>query len=165
MTILRFSRALAAVVAAVQMTGACHQYRPATLRELHTGDDVRVLLTPGQAQELSETVVVADRRVEGTVIEPLADGVLLEAPSASFAEGIRIRSYRQRLRLPASAVVDAERRELDRRRTFALAGAVGAVVAAILWSQLGDSRLGDQVGLPPIQEFRSWGVHVPLSPP
>ncbi len=164
MTRFRATR-VAVALFATQLTAACHAYRPAAFGELDPGDDVRALLTPEQFLELSETLAGPDRRVEGTVVESDSTSLLLEAPLVTVVQGIRVRSHRQRFRLPATGVADVELRELASGRTAALAGAAGAVIAAILWRQLGDARVGDGPGPPQPQEAVPAGVRIPFAAP
>ena len=130
--------ALLLAAATLASAAACHAYRPGTLADLAAGDEVRTLLTPEEYDEVREHLVVGDRTVEGTVVEADAAGLLLEVPVLTVAQGIRVESYSQRLRIPASGLADIEIRSLDRTRTYALAGGVGALLGGIVWNQLRD---------------------------
>jgi hypothetical protein len=114
----------------------CHTYRPGTVSELSAGDRVRTLLTVDQHEELEEYLLGGDRLVEGTVVEATPAELLLEVPILTVAEGIRVESYSQRLRIPLAGVADVEMRLLDWKRSSALAGIIGAAAGAIIWDQV-----------------------------
>lgn len=124
------------------LAGACHHYAPSTLAEVRPGDRVRTLLTQEQLREFDEVLPVGERTMEGTVVEADPGGMLLEVPLLTVAEGIRLESYHQRLRIPAPGVADVEVRSLARGKTLALAGIVGTVVGAVVWVQFGRARRG-----------------------
>ena len=124
------------------LAGACHHYAPSSLAELGPGDRVRTLLTLEQLQEFDEVLPVGERTIEGTVVQADSGGMLIEVPLLTVAEGIRLESYHQRLRIPAPGVADVEVRSLARGKTFALAGVAGVVVGAVVWEQFGRARRG-----------------------
>ena len=113
----------------------CHSYRPSTVSELNAGDRVRTLLTQSQHEEFEEHLLGGDRLVEGTVLEADPGGLLLEVPVVTVAEGIRVESFSQRLRIPVEGLADVEIRSLHRSRTYALAGIIGTAVGTIIWDQ------------------------------
>lgn len=135
----RLTSAVAPLLAAL-LTSACHTYSPVTLADVTPGDRVRTLLTQAQYEEFDEYLLGGDRTMEGTVIEANGGGLLLEVPLVTVAEGIRVDSYSQRLRIPAQGVADLEIRSLSRGRTYALAGILGVAVGAIAWDQFRGSR-------------------------
>ena len=145
------------------LAGACHAYRPASLTELSSGDRVRTLLTQSQFEEFDEHLFGGDRLIEGTVVEADANGLLLEVPVVAVAEGIRVRSYHQRLRIPAPGVADMEIRSLARGRTYALAGVLGAALGAIVWDQLSGSRRGDATPPPLPEEDIAVVIRIPFT--
>lgn len=134
-------RNLAAVLLPL-LVGACHHYAPGSLAELSAGDRVRALLTREQLREFEEFLPAGERSVEGTVVEVDSGGMLLEVPVVTVAEGIRVDSYHQRLRIPAPGLADVEVRSLARGRTYALVGIAGVVVGAVVWDQVGRARRG-----------------------
>ncbi len=137
------TRTLALAVAALSLlAGACHHYAPGSLAELSPGDRVRALLTQEQVRAFDEVLPAGERRLEGTVLEADGGSVLLEVPVLTVAEGIRLDSYHQRLRIQAPGLADVEVRALARGRTYALVGVAGVVVGAIVWNQLGGARRG-----------------------
>lgn len=140
----RTSGALGLLAAALPplLAGACHHYAPGSLAELSAGDRVRTLLTGQQRQEFDEVLAGGGRLIEGTVVEADSGGMLLEVPLLTVAEGIRLQTYHQRLRIPAPGVADVEVRSLARGKTLALAGIAGVVVGAVVWEQLRRARRG-----------------------
>ena len=132
----------AAAVLLQLLAGACHHYVPGSLVELKPGDRVRTLLTQEQTREFGEFLPRGERALEGTVVEAGSESVLLEVPLLTVAEGIRVDSYHQRLRIPAPGLADVEVRSLARGRTYALVGIAGVVVGAIVWDQVGRARRG-----------------------
>lgn len=135
------------------LAAACHTYRPGTLPDLNAGDRVRTLLTPDQHEELQEYLLGGDRLVEGTVLEATPAELLLEVPILTVAEGIRVESYSQRLRIPVDGVADLEMRLLDWRRSSVLAAVIGAAAGAIVWDQVRRrSRRGTTTPTGPLED-------------
>lgn len=158
------SRRAASPLLLLLAVGACHAYRPGSPSELHSGDRVRALLTQPQYEELDEHLLGGDRLVEGTVVEADPEGVLLEVPVVTVAEGIRVDSYSQRLRIPVAGMADVEVRSLDRARTYTLAGVVGAALGALVWDQFfSGARRGSEVPPGPPEEERIVLIQIPFS--
>lgn len=156
------ARTLAAFLLSLS-AAACHAYRPTSLPELHGGDRVRALLTQDQHEEFAEYLLGGGRLVEGTVVEADPAVLLLEVPVVTVAEGIRVDSYSQRLRIPAAGVADVELRSLDRGRTYSLAGVVGAVLGGMVWYEFARrSRRGATVPPGPPEEDRVI-IQIPFS--
>ncbi len=131
----------------------CHTYRPGTVPDLNAGDRVRTLLTPNQHEDLQEYLLGGDRLVEGTVVEATPAELLLEVPIITVAEGIRVESYSQRLRIPVDGVADLEMRLLDWRRSSALAAVIGAAAGVIIWDQVSRrSRRGTTTPTGPLED-------------
>lgn len=156
----RLTGAVAALSAAL-LAGACHTYSPVTLADVTAGDRVRTLLTQAQYEEFDEYLLGGDRVMEGTVVEADAGALLLEVPLVTVAEGIRVDSYSQRLRIPAQGLADVEIRSLSRGRTYALAGILGVAVGAIAWDQFRGSRRGEP--RPPIPPEEDIAVVIRIS--
>lgn len=157
---LRLTGMVAALSAAL-LASACHTYSPVTLADVTAGDRVRTLLTQAQYEEFDEYLLGGDRIMEGTVVEANAGALLLEVPLVTVAEGIRVDSYSQRLRIPAQGLADVEIRSLSRGRTYALAGILGAAVGAIAWDQFRGSRRGE--GRPPTPPEEDIAVVIRIS--
>ena len=156
----RFTAVVAALCATL-FAGACHTYSPVTLTDVTPGDRVRTLVTQAQYEEFDELLFGGDRVLEGTVVEADAGTMLLEVPVVTVAEGIRVESYHQRLRIPAQGLADIEIRSLSRGRTYGLAGILGVVVGAIAWDQFRGSRRGD--ARPPIPPEEDVAVVIRIS--
>ncbi len=156
-------RALAALLLPLA-AASCHAYRPTSLPDLHSGDRVRALLTQAQHEAFAEYLLGGDRLVEGTVVEADPAGVLLEVPVVTVAEGIRVDSYSQRLRIPAAGVADVELRSLDRGRTYSLVGVAAAALGGIVWNEFARrSRRGTTQPPGPPQEDRVI-IRIPFAP-
>ena len=86
---------------------------------------------------------------------------------ATVAEGIRLQSYSQRIRVPVAGIAEVELRTLDRGRTWGLLGAVGAVGGGILWYELGrrSRRSGPTPPTPPEEGPPRLVFRVPLRLP
>lgn len=139
---------------ALLFCGACHAYAPASPAAVSPGDQVRALLTTEQFAAFADALPTDDRRVEGTVIQAGAGVLLLEVPVFTEAEGMRVESLSQRLRVQEAGLADLEVRTLSRSRTFAVLGAVAALAGYVAWEQIfSDSDRGS--GLPdgPITEL------------
>ncbi len=161
---MRVSRP-AVFLSLLAFAAGCHSYRPASLAQLHGGERVRTLLTPELHEELDEHLLGGDRLVEGTVVDASADGMLLEVPVVTVAEGIQIESYSQRLRIPADGVADIELRSLDRARSYSLGGVVVAALGGIAWNIIQSGRQGKGDPPPPPVEDRVVIISIPFSIP
>lgn len=145
------------------LCGACHAYAPASPSAVGPGDQVRALLTAEQLDRFRGVLPTDARSVEGTVLEAVPGELLLEVPLLVQAEGLRVESLRQRLRIPETGLADLEFRTLARGRTWALAGAAAALVGYVTWDQwFSDAKRDPQVLPGPVNEF--WRVVVPVPP-
>lgn len=113
----------------------CYSYRPAPVETLAPGDQVRVLVSRELTDALRDAIPGDARRVEGQVVQP-GDTLLLEVAAGVRQVGFHSRTLTQRLGLPRDAVLDVERRRLDRTRTLAVSATAGLVVGAITWKIL-----------------------------
>lgn len=145
------------------LCGACHAYAPASPSAVGPGDQVRALLTAEQLDRFRGVLPTDARSVEGTVLEATPGELLLEVPLLVQAEGLRVESLRQRLRIPETGLADLEFRTLAQGRTWALAGAAAALVGYVTWDQwFSDAKRDSQVPPGPVNEF--WRVVVPVPP-
>lgn len=129
----RFLLLLLAVVA----TSGCHTFQPVTVGELTPGTSVRARVTGAYADTLEALLQRDDaREIEGTVVSDAGSSVLLEVPVEQTLRGMRLSTLNQRVEIPTSAFVEVETKQLDRTRTFAVAGAAAAVLGTIVVVQL-----------------------------
>lgn len=160
------TRSWLGALALLPFLASCHAYSHARLADVARGDAVRALLTPAQAEDLHEALPRGARVVEGQVVEAGSGGLLLEIPIYTGVEGLEVESLHQRVRIPESGLADLEKRSLDRRRTYAVAGVAVGIVGYFLWDQL-RSR-GRRGGRPPGEqpaESPSIGFRVPIRLP
>lgn len=117
------------LVALSVLTG-CYKYVPDP-GGVHAGTEVRVRLNEQGAAALGKRLGVAPSALEGVVIEPTSDSLVLRVTSTTSAfTAQRIRWVGERVAIPADAVAYTERRTLDKRRTVAVA--VSAVVGSVV---------------------------------
>lgn len=147
------------------LSTGCYAYRPATLSDIRSGDQVDVLLTPAQHEELEASLLGSDRSLIGEVLEVGRDGLLMEVPLVTLESGIRVESLSQRLRIPTEGVADLEIRSLDKTRTYSLIGVATAGVGFLLWEQFGDERTGGTRPPSPPLENRITILRIPFSLP
>ena len=109
----------------------CYSYRATTLAELSPGDEVRVRISPEEAERLAEALVSDDRLVVADVLEQNASTLLVETHAAPvIAPGSR--PLRQRVSIPVQEIREVEMRELDRVKTGLVGGVIAAATAWLL---------------------------------
>ena len=130
------TRSLLLLLVALSM-GACHTYQPMPVRELAPGSDVRVRLSGAYADSLAPVLQRDDARVlEGKIVGSAGSSVLLEVPVEQSLRGMRLQTLNQRVEIPETALLETERKRLDRGRTFLAVGAAAAVVGTFVVIQL-----------------------------
>ncbi len=141
----------------------CHHYSVASMATVGPGDELRVRLAPEQLEEARRALVVAERAVEGRVVEIDEASLLIEVPLPGASRDL-LPSFRfQRLRLPSSGIVEVELKTLDRRRTLALSGLGAVALGVLLYRQFADDpKVGGEPPDPPITEFRGAGLRIPV---
>lgn len=113
----------------------CYSYRATTLDALRPGDEVRVRISPDEAERLAEALVSDDRLVVADVLEQSASALLVETQAAPVvAPGAR--PLRQRISIPVQEIREVEMRELDRVKTGLVGGVIAAATAWLLIEQL-----------------------------
>jgi hypothetical protein len=121
------------------LLGGCHHYAPIAAEGLSPGMEVRATVTPQQAEALSGELRRTDRTVlEGVFLRHGQGELVIEVPAVSDLRGGRIETIPQRITLSQGEIVALERRELDRRRTFLLAGTGTVLAGAILVGLFGE---------------------------
>ena len=119
-----------------------------TLADVTPGDRVRTLLTQAQYEEFDEYLFGGDRVMEGTVVEADAGALLLEVPLVTVAEGIRVDSYSQRLRIPAQGLADVEVRSLSRGRPT-----LSPAFSVLRWERSPGTSSGVRAGVKPARRY------------
>jgi len=101
--------------------------------------------------------------MDGTLVRADSDQVILRVSVVDQTVGIMTRSLGQDLTIPAGRIARLEQRELDRRRTWLIAGVGAAAVAAMLTS-FGEGVPNPE--LPPGEEdpagFTAWRTAISL---
>jgi len=124
------------------------------------GEDVRVRITEAEAQRLAPLLQRESRVLQGRIVE-IQPTLFLDVVVHSDVQGAAVRSLRQRVEIPATSLLEMERRSLDRRRTGFLVGAGVGIVAALVIREFsgdagGDTRpppdgSGELRGVPPFR--------------
>lgn len=144
---------------AVWLASGCATYTAVRPGSIEPGQEVRITLDPAAAPQITEFIGTAPGPVlVGTVTGREAEGLMVSVASLVREEGLRSEVFRQRVRIPESAMVGLELRTIDRARTAVLVGlGVAAAVAAVVLihsGSVGGSVEGDP--LPPPQMLPRW---------
>lgn len=132
------SASLSLSVAALALTQGCYRYAPLTTEELSPGSVVRLRLTAPGAERLASVVGPGTTTVDGRVIAVsdtaylvAVSGVVRHGPSGATDgdEGTPVGWSGEQISLPRSALSGAQRRVLDRKRSFVVAGIGVAAIA------------------------------------
>jgi hypothetical protein len=83
-----------------------------------------------------EHVNPESRTMIGTVVEQDADSLLLLVPGRTELKGVRVETLYQRIQVGKAGILDLERRELDRARTYLVSGAAVLAAAVVTIQQL-----------------------------
>lgn len=137
-------RAAVLVLSAASMVG-CYAYAPASLETIAPGETVRARLTPQARERLPAQVRGADGTLQGELLEHDDGGLTLFVPTAVRQEGFYAEDLHQRIMLSTADVVEVERRQLDRSRTYALIGVAGAAVVAVAIETLSGKTGGNTI--------------------
>ncbi len=123
----------------------CQTFQPTSFDRVSPGERVRARVNSAWADSLDALLQRDGRVVEGTVVEKPDGALLLEVPVQSELRGIEFQTINQRVRIPESAFVELELRELDRGRTLGVAALAGAIVAAFVVQQLSKESGGGTI--------------------
>lgn len=121
------------IAALLPLLGACYSYMPIEVSAVRPGASVRARVSPPAALRLAPLLHVSDARVvSGTLIDSIADGVLVEVPTIVPGEvGSTFETLHQRVSIARSDLVEFETRKIDRFRTGAIIG-VAAIAASVV---------------------------------
>lgn len=136
--------ALLLAIAALSL-GGCYAYSPVGVEAVSPGENVRARLTIEATESLPATVQGEGRSLEGQLLERDDSGLTLFVPTAVRQRGFYSESLHERVRLGTSDVVELERRELDRPRTYLVAGVAATVVGAIAVQVLSGKTGGNTI--------------------
>ena len=115
---------------------ACYQWVPASVETVSPGMEVRLRLSETGAADVAELAGTPQREVSGELLQ-WADEVMISAPlftTTGRDNRLRDNGLRQRFIVGADDVLGVDMRELNRQRTWMLAGGVSLVVgSALVW--------------------------------
>jgi len=134
-------------VVALPLLSACFTYVPAELETVPPGDEVRVYLTRRALAELPEEFAPGGSYVAGSFAGQGEDSLRVRVPVSARQPGFLSMDLRQEVHVPASEVLQIERRQFSYSRTALLvAGAAGGATAiiAFITSSLGEGGAGDE---------------------
>jgi hypothetical protein len=130
-------RAAVLAVTSASLFG-CYSYTPVRVQSVSPGETVRARLTPEAREKLPAQVRGDDGTLEGELLEQDGGGLVLFVPTVVRQEGFYAEDLHQRVVLSAADVVEVERRQLNRPRTYLAGGVVGAAVAGLAaWTLTG----------------------------
>jgi len=116
----------------------CYTYTPVRIESVSPGEKVRARLTPEARERLPAQVRGDDGTLEGELLEHDGDGLALFVPTVVRQQGFYAEDLHQRIVLSAADVVELERRQLNRPRTYLASGVAGAAVAGLAaWTLTG----------------------------
>jgi hypothetical protein len=114
----------------------CYRYLPVTPEAVPPGEAVRIRLTPEEAANFPDLRLTEGRLLEGRLFHASESMLTLETTVGVNDPQRGTRALVQRVEIPRGAMVELERRELDRARTGFLVAGGTAVVTAVVVSQL-----------------------------
>lgn len=116
------------------IAAGCYSYAPLETSRLQPGEDVRLRITAGAAEQIEPLLGRTDARLlAGTVISTGADTLIVEVPTTTRMAGSgTYQTLNQRVSIPRSSLLELESRSLNRTRTWIVTGAAAAIVGAIV---------------------------------
>lgn len=155
--------AAAAVAAAALLTSGCFSYVPVETAAVSPGEEVRVYLTRQGLASVEQLNLEEGPIVRGSVVEQDASQLLLRVPVTSVREGFHSVPIGQDVRIPSDAILQMERRVLDRSGTGLLVAGTAAMAAGVVWLIVdsGGGREEDDPPSPPEIRIPLFSVSVP----
>jgi hypothetical protein len=138
------------------LCSGCFTYVPADPGSVAPGEDLRVHLTRQEALPgLANVTGELGQSVDGRLVRGDPDQLVLRVPVGTQPGAILTRTLGQDITIPATRVVQLERRQLSRARTgLALAGGAAGLIVALL--SFGEGVPNPE--LPPRQEPDDRGI-------
>ena len=130
------------------MTG-CYRYAPLVGGASPDGSEVRLSLGPNVSPELYRVLGEGTVGVDGHVSSSSESELTVEVSGTRKADDPRTISWTgEPVRIPRSAIANMQRRTLDKKKTFGIAGiaALGAAGIALLIDGAGSKSGGDGNG-------------------
>lgn len=140
----------------------CYTFEPVPLSELQPQMGVRARLSVEQSEAFQDALPNQDRLLEGTVVENGSDHLMLQVPVSTLVAPGRFETIGQRLEIPNSGILEVERKELDRTRTYIAVGVGGVVVGAILYQIFEGKFGGDTQNRPPGPVETTFPIRIPI---
>ena len=134
------------LLAAVLLTG-CYSLVPVRVESVTPPMRVRAHLSPAGSERIAPILGSARSAVDGQLVETTPEGVFLEVPSGQVQNGIRYETLTQKILIPRDDLVGLQRRQLDRFRTYLVAGAGAVAAGALIYDAL-SGLSGESVGRP-----------------
>ncbi len=135
--------------AAVVLTSGCYSYAPVSLESVSPGQEIRARISAQGSDRIREQLQTESREIEGEVLSRENGQVLLNVTAALRQVGFRFEPLQQRVLLTEDELLELERKELDRRKTYFVAAGVGVAVGTALFVVL-EGRAGGGTKQPPI---------------
>lgn len=145
-------RSVARVCFALLLTGACYRYTPAGNATPASGDIVRLDLTTAGMGRMSSVLGRDAVAVEGSILAVDDTSYVMSVSGTRQRETQSTLSWAgDRVVIPRNAVQSIERRSLDKKRTWLVAGLVvlGAIATKVIISGFDALAGGDDGGMPP----------------
>lgn len=130
------------------LLAGCYTYVPINAETVAPPLRVRAYLSPEAAERVAPVVGGVHSAVDGRLVEAAGRSFYLEVTSAYVQQGMRTETLSQRLLLAPEDIVSLQRRELDRTRTYLLAGAGAAAVGALIYTAV-SGEAGGSTTQPP----------------
>jgi hypothetical protein len=134
------------------LTGACYRYTPAASATPSSGDVVRLDLTTAGIGRMSSVLGRDAVAVEGSILAADDTSYTMSVSGTRQRENQSTLSWAgERVVIPRSAVQSVERRSLDKKKTWLVAGLVvlGAIAAKVIVSGFDALAGGDDGGTMP----------------
>lgn len=145
-------RSVARVCFALVLASACYRYTGSPNTAPSSGDVVRLDLTTAGIERLSRVLGRDAVAVEGSILTVDDTSYVMAVSGTRQRETQSTLSWAgDRVVIPRSAVQSIERRSLDKKKTWLVAGLVvlGAIAAKVIISGFDVFAGGDDGGMPP----------------
>lgn len=152
----------ALLAAIVLLASGCFGYVPVETSAVTPGEDVRVYLTRQGLAELEQLDLESGPIVRGSVVAAEPDRLLLRVPVTRVQEGFHSVALGQDVPIPSGAIVQLERRELNRGGTALLVAGTAAMAATVIYLILDEGGGRDEPDPPEPPEIRIPLFSVPV---
>jgi len=136
---------MASLVASV----GCYEYVPTNFEAVPAGDRVRALLSTEAQQEVQQRTGTHYNVLEGRVLEKTGDQMLVSVATVKVAGEYGSQSLYQRIDVDREEVVRVDVRQMDKFKTYGLAGLTAVAIAFIVQRAFAEGEPGSPVGNPP----------------